>query len=510
MAKQLKSTLPSEKFQLPLRVTTRDGQIFNPADPWWRLSNGIARAWFNFGSMGITDALQFGLKSVLIWYLENHSIGHASGGFHKFKKLFKFIKQDNEGLVHEINALHLINFRAVKNSRNESDLSGLGAFLKKWFAMSLPGVNKNVPEYFKDVRLKGVVKGEAVRTMDPIKGPFTDLEFQLVHQALRRKYIKGELNLESYSLIWLVIVFGMRPSQYAAMKVCDIWLPDNSQDSDVYIIQIPSAKKAQGPRKVFATRKLDSRVGKMVFEHAQNIQREFADSVDDPSQAPLFPSRKVKGHIDGFDFHIDAQILGKNIANIVRKFGVISERTGKPLNVMATRFRRTLATRMAEEGHSLLSIAEMMDHSDTQNVGVYVESTPGVIENIDRAISTRMAPIAQAFLGRVIRGESEAVSSGELSSHICAPEQTGSFQPMGNCGSFGFCGLAAPIACYTCAQFEPWLDGPHEQVLSYLINERARLMKSTGPRVAMINDLTITAVREAIGLCRKQLGHPDE
>ena len=74
-------------------------------------------------------------------------------------------------------------------------------------------------------------------------------------------------------------------------------------------------------------------------------------------------------------------------------------------------------------------------------------------------------------------------------------------KPVGNCGQFGFCGLLAPVACYTCRSFEPWLDGPHERVLDFLIAERDRLLLQTDKRVASINDRTILAVAEVVRKC---------
>lgn len=75
-------------------------------------------------------------------------------------------------------------------------------------------------------------------------------------------------------------------------------------------------------------------------------------------------------------------------------------------------------------------------------------------------------------------------------------------KPMGSCGKHGFCGLLAPVACYTCVSFQPWLDGPHEAVLDYLLGERERLTSTADLRIAAINDRTILAVAEVVRLCQ--------
>ena len=71
---------------------------------------------------------------------------------------------------------------------------------------------------------------------------------------------------------------------------------------------------------------------------------------------------------------------------------------------------------------------------------------------------------------------------------------------MCSCGKYGFCGSLAPIACYTCRSFQPWLDGPHEAVLNLLISERDRLL-GVDARIASINDRTILAVAEVVRRC---------
>jgi hypothetical protein len=148
-----------------------------------------------------------------------------------------------------------------------------------------------------------------------------------------------------------------------------------------------------------------------------------------------------------------------------------------------------------------LIIAELLDHTDTQNVGVYIEATPGIVERIDRAVALHLAPLAQAFAGVIIENESQATRAGDASSRICDPRFDSTMKPMGNCGKHGFCSSLAPISCYTCSNFQPWLDGPHEAVLSHLISERERLLESADLRVASVNDRTILAVAEVVRRC---------
>ena len=123
------------------------------------------------------------------------------------------------------------------------------------------------------------------------------------------------------------------------------------------------------------------------------------------------------------------------------------------------------------------------------------------MDRIDRAIAMHLAPMAQAFAGVIIEDESQATRAGDPSSRICDPRFDATMRPMGNCGKHGFCGFLAPIACYTCVNFQPWLDGPHLAVLDYLIGERDRLASQTDLRIASVNDRTIYAIAEVVRLC---------
>ncbi len=188
--------------------------------------------------------------------------------------------------------------------------------------------------------------------------------------------------------------------------------------------------------------------------------------------------------------------------SVFRAIDSVSERTGVKIYVTASRFRRTLGTRAAREGLNELVIAELLDHSDTQNVGVYIEAVPEIVERIDKGMAMHLAPLAQAFVGVLIDNEASATRAGDPSSRIVTPDDLS--RPVGSCGSYGFCGAMAPIACYTCRNFQPWVDGPHERILDQLVAERERIFSETGDlTIASVNDRVILACAEVVRLCQE-------
>ncbi len=101
----------------------------------------------------------------------------------------------------------------------------------------------------------------------------------------------------------------------------------------------------------------------------------------------------------------------------------------------------------------------------------------------------------------MVDSEKEAKRGNDLSSRI----RTGVGKGVGTCGEHGFCGANVPIPCYTCIHFQPWLDGPHQEVYQDLLDERERVKEITGDiEIAAVLDRSIVAVADVILRCEKR------
>ncbi len=495
----------------PEEVTTRNGAKFDPRLDRWSYRDSTVTVSLDFLSLRATNNLIKSTKKVLIWYAENRSPDHLMNMFERFEHLLKYSKLGLDESSH-INSNVLINYRASLSSKNSWYLGNLSGFLKKWHSLGVVGVTDDAIALLKQLRLKGNRKGEAVSTMDTLDGPFTDLEVEAIHTAVDNGYKMGDISLDDYLLVWLFLALGQRPIQYASLKVCDFGASVGKDGVTIYSLNIPRAKQQdQLSRSTFSQRVLVPQIGEKFLQHIEVVKAMFTGTLADTSVAPLFPSKRSrKNEPNGFEFHRTSKSLSVDLKNALNRLKVISERTGEHLHITATRFRRTIGTRAAMEGHGELVIAELLDHTDTQNVGVYVQATPEIVERIDKAMALHLAPLAQAFAGVIIKTESEARRKDDPTSRICDPRFEPSMKPMGNCGQHGFCGELAPISCYTCRSFQPWLDGPHEAVLNHLISERERMMEVSDSRIASINDRTILAVAEVVRRCDEIKGGMSE
>jgi integrase len=380
----------------------------------------------------------------------------------------------------------------------------LSGFLKEWHALGYPGIDDRIPILLSEWRIPGNRKGEAVLTMDPQDGPFTPLEIRAIESALKQAFEKGKISLRAFVLAWLFKGYGSRAVQIASLKLCDFQVLYAEDDSRTHLLNIPRAKMRNNlHRDEFKLRPMFLEIGKtvesLVDEVKKDAEAQFGRLPENPLELPLFP-RWNGMSLRGFEHHSTGAEIANELKATVEGLGIISPRTGKPLRVTSRRFRRTVGTLAAQEGHPPLEIAEMLDHTDTQNVGVYAAVVPEVIERLDKALASQLAPLARAFAGQIVDDETAAERGDDPASRVAHPRfGCGT----GTCGKHGLCAAAPAIGCYECSKFQAWLDGPHERVLEYLISERERLVRETGDKIiAHARDRTILAVSEVVQKCR--------
>lgn len=500
---------PASEEWIPLQG---GGQIDISGD-WWRARGSRGSISINFGL--INDAMYAlvpSLKKTIAWYLENHSEKTAEFYFRAIKHLLNSVS--NEGIVNiqQIESEHLVNYYAGLPIHQKWYLSGLASGLFKWYDLGYPGIAAGAVKTLKEIRKKGATKGEAVRTMNPKTGPFSDIEFEALYVRALNAFEDGAIGPQSFLIFMLLLSLGPRPLQVALLKVCDIVLLAESKFGSNYELRLPIIKNGEPPRMEFREYYLRGDLGELLLEYAEDTKTRFVGLLDDPSQAPMFPIANIDtdlGWPEGFMYHVDTQSIYDVVVAVANSICVVSERTGKDLDVFPLRFRRSFGTRLGAEGHPATVIARLLGHHDTQNVAVYTGATIEAIDRIDRAVAFAMAPLANAFVGILVMDESEAVRGDDPSSRIFDPRISRSAKAMGSCGKYGGCKFKAPIACYTCRLFQPWLDGPHEEVYQYLNTERERLM-TIDNKIASALDRTILAVAEVIRRCEDLLANDDD
>jgi integrase len=479
---------------LPLVARTRSGIKFNPNDDVWSYRDGVTDVRLDWNDLrSFSPQHRFSSKATMCWYA-------ANGAPSSLRAYFMALRE--WAVVNKNPAFTPQEFFRMRSAHDGTRLVlQVKGFLRRWSRLGYPGLAKDFVKALSSTRERSPHKGVAVATMDPLLGPFTDVELQAILSALAQAYALQKVSPRDHVLAWLFIALGARPVQLAAMKVKDVHKRDTGGGNFRYDIDVPRGKQRRALRTEMKNRPLTSQVGQAVYDYAQAVKVQFVGKLLDPNESALFPQFETAAGAwaPGFEFHPTPVNLRAMIRRGVSVLEVKSERTGEQLNMAPIRFRRTLGTRAAEEGHGPLVIAELLDHSDLQSVGVYVANGPAMAQRIDKGLALELAPLAQAFKGKLVRSRSEATRGAEPEARI--RDLRFGDKDEGYCGQHSFCGFNAPIACYTCNSFEPWADGPHEVVLEFLLSKRERQLEGGESRIAKTNDLTILAVAQVVRLC---------
>lgn len=483
---------------------TRGGVKFSINSSIWVIENSHTRRIFDFTEFEIlaSDNWILSLKRVLVWYLESRSLEHSFNLYSRTLAFLRFLRSSKSVSVSIISDLDILNYRGSLEKKHVWYVGVLAGLFFKWFELGYAGVSREAVSLLKTIRNPGNIKGEAVLTQDAINGPFSSFEVDAITTELRNRHFAGEISTRSYLLALLFMTLGLRPSQVSLLRVSDIvGIPSDSQGKEC-LIRVPRVKQRQVARKQFTDRLLVPDIGKLMLQYSAEVSSNCCSDKSEESDTPLFPRRKTYKNKSSCRVSLSVDVKNE-LFQILDSLNVYSERTGEKVHITPTRFRRTLGTRAAEEGHGELIIAALLDHTDTQNVGVYTQATPTMVDRIDKAMAFQMAPLAQAFAGKVASTDRKAQLSKHKYSAVINPEIDPACAEMGGCGNHSHCNYSAPVACYTCVSFTAWDDGPHEQVLDYLLAERERKIAQSDLRIASINDRAILAVAEVIKKCQQ-------
>lgn len=484
---------------------SRDDRKFDIDSDSWRLNKNVTVAvkW----TSRLDSVVASSLKTVLARYAEEYAAETVKGLNDEVRRYFNLV--GDKGFKVD----SLISYRSSLSGGGEHNLAKIRMLLRNWSEWGYPGITKDVIELLNSWRLRGAEKGKAVKSLDAREGPLTEVEMNGLVDAMLQAYMSGQLSLAEYALSAVLVYTGRRPIQITSLKIKDIGSRTSDKSND-YWINFPRAKQRFSKwRSVFNEYHINEDLWSLLRLHAKQVidqvEAKVGLALDDELKGglPLFPDYKVIGVCkesnqlveicSSDESHIERDYCNAVMRGLEKKLNVYSERTGGRLNLATRRFRYTLGSNIAREGKGELIIAEALDHSDTQNVGVYVKNLPDVVERIDKAVALQLAPLAQAFQGVLVESEDQAERGNDLRSRIGNGEVD-----VGNCGSYGFCGAMAPVACYTCKHFQPWVDGPHDIILNELLEKRDEVLANTRDiKIASSNDRLILAVAQVIRRC---------
>lgn len=489
--------------------TSKMGYKFDRNIDRWQLDGSTT---INLGRMrNLNVATRDGLRKALCRYAEELSASSVDVFFSYFN-----LYCDETG-AQCVNVAGLTNWRASLSGETEHRLGALKAFLIGWNEWGFTGVKDEVVEYLDELTLKGVVKGKAVRRACPYSGPLTKIEQGALLDWVSNAFIKKTIDLFQYAYFLTLVFTGRRSVQIRSLRACDLTFRVDSKGHD-YIVKFPRAKqRGVGFRKAFRSLSVNEDLY-LILENQAEASQALVEQVLGkklpPSvrlQIPVFLAedriaglRDIENLIACLDETADFLHMSRDQAMaILRSVSVKntarSERTGEFINFTSRRFRYTKATNLARRGITGVALAAALDHTDTQNIDVYTENTEEMGQQISAIMAPILAPLAQAFAGKLIDSERYAMRANDPHSRV----KNDNTNAVGNCGTFAFC-ASGYRSCYTCMSFQAWRDAPHEEVLNEILSERVRQsVAGVSKNVIESTDRLLLAVQQVILMCQQ-------
>ncbi|MDE2481708.1 MAG: hypothetical protein KGN02_05925 [bacterium] len=475
--------------EFPSHVLDVQGLVVDTSSSYWRLHDSTFSANISWNRLqGCCEDTVRALKWHLIRLIETRSARYACNTVRYIGDFLCTLRDNRDEIENIVTLKSLVWYlEQLRKKRIEYQFHHIRA----WYIAStdrlLPAFDDETAFALSDLRVGGNKKGFAVLSDDPDEGPLSEYE----EAALRRALIRDTGPIQQRAALWLALAFGTNPASLSLLREEDFTVHQFEDDTPpAYFLNIPRIKKRTLPRAEFKIRYVDQPLAAIIRE-LLDFNRTFGDSHQ--RCRPLFrlkePRPSLKdGPLADFALHYSAGGITGLISDCVRRLDVVSPRTNTPLRVTTRRLRYTFACKMVRQGIASRDLAELLDHTDTQNVQVYYNADSRFVERLDQTIAEQLGPRVRAFMGAILQRSDEQV---DLIPYRDLPE-------LGQCGASFVCGLSAPKNCYTCTKFKAFSNGPHEAVLASLINEREELQKAGHERIAEQLDETILAVGEVV------------
>lgn len=476
---------------------TRDvaGHVVDLRPAKWRLNSTTSHhTLLDWGKLaGCDESSLAALQLHIVRLIETSGTAHVSNAFRVLSTFLQALRDNRNPAEPSLASLtwYLEQLRAKR-------LGYQFHYIKQWYISSadrlLDGFDDEVVFALEDISVGGNAKGFAVLSADPEQGPLTEFE----EAALRQALLRDDGPIEQRAALWLAFAFGTNPANLGLLREEDFvrfHFPGDTPSA--CFLNIPRIKKRQPERTDFKKRAVDNPLAIVIEEL---IARNAGLSKDDVVR-PLFrlgePRRSLLGGSLGeYAYHPSSTMITNLIAECVARLDVKSPRTGEPLKVTTRRLRYTFASKMVRMGTPARELAELLDHTDTQQVQVYYKADSRFVERLDATIAENIGPTVRAFMGEIVERKDCTL---DLIPFRDLPE-------LGQCGASFVCGLSAPKNCYSCRKFRAFKDGAHAAVLTTLLDERNELLESGSERMAQQLDSTILAVGEVVACSRQKAG----
>ncbi|PHM56853.1 tyrosine-type recombinase/integrase [Xenorhabdus sp. KK7.4] len=506
------------------RLITREGKEIDISGDKWVLPIVIQ----DYSTLDFSKISNLQLRNALKHYVSDQLRRISTSAGHKvFQDVWRqVLRYWGKNIHHSIVNEHLVGLfeNSINSQRSRQKLWMMYEPIR-WYIWCAENLSDSTFSDTYAAELEAMVipggpRGEAVRMSDPDVGPLhKSLELPLLVEALKEDKSPEFEHLQQKAVMALSLAFGRNPANLTYLREGDLVKLDPANEDPCYLIRMPRIKKRfVSPRNDLLDEYLDPHFGRILenlVEENSSVSLSFEGrNYSGPENRPLL-IRKSGNSVAMLSqdteniFNMTSGDVSRLIAAFVKRHTIISPLTGELMHVTPRRLRYTLATGLAAEGISRRELARILDHTDTQHVGVYFDVAGKVVEHLDKATAKGFSKYLNFFKGKLIDGNDEAVNGQRDDKHLVfVDEQNPVVQSnIGVCGESSVCHLDPPYSCYLCPKFQPYSHADHEHVLEcLLVGREERLKKYENARLGIQLDEVIAAVAQVAQLCERS-GH---
>lgn len=489
------------------------GEVFTPAEPMWKpdKSAGYSVNW-EAAIACVSPDWQPWLHAALAYRMADVAAGTVANAA-------SVLSRAAQAGLDPLNEDHLI---ALRERFNSGEFSVIAAFMAFWHDCEsleqLP--SKPLIDAYQALPRNKRSSNDVILSLDPEKGPLTQVEQDALHQWIHEQFCHGHLDFEQYLYLRMLMIYGQRGAQLRMMIFGDFTKSDQgckvrfhwakqkddeagwraksetfSLDEDLY--NAVQAYKVMVLAQLWQTYP-DGADWNAAIENVPLFRRKL-DDVAEPwervNPPVLLDSPLQKGLEDAPQptFHAGSNTIKYWLMCIERMEGFpISPRTHQPLKVTrGHRFRHTLGTDLSNAGLDEWTMARALMHKTTQTVRKYRAVSPELLALIDAKMSDHLALVVNAFTGIIVTDHTSA-KNGDLADR--------QIEDVAVCGATAACHLDAPYTCYACGKFQPLLYANHRAVLERLERRREQTI-ATDKTTGVLWDRAILACRKVILDC---------
>ena len=296
-------------------------------------------------------------------------------------------------------------------------------------------------------------------------------------------YMNSQFNQQDYCLWKLLVSEGLRPSQLRLLHCEDVKILGDGVELSVPIVK----QKGTPARELMIETTLSDGVGKAVLKQIDFIKE--VTGCTSLKGYPLFCIRKNHNYLIAKKEYmaINAQIK-------ITKSLIQSDELAD-LELFSRRLKHTKLTHISRHTNDRNILARAGYQTSSISLLHYIDVTEEEFTNFEQKLASQYQILSDGFTGKLINKPLDIDEDSVIYSTNVEDE-------VGDCQIRG-CEAFAPISCYACEKFNPFIEGDHESVLKFLLRKKNKRIEMGLPVDIIERDdhliSNVKAVIKAIG-----------